>query len=791
MRALERKALRDLWAIRSQIVAIALVMACGVALFVAMRAVLDSLRYSMDSYYDRYRFADVFARLKRAPESLTAELAAIPGVGTVQTRVAAEVTLDVPRMAETASGRLISLPAVAGKTQQPLLNAVFLRRGRLPEHGRPEEAIAAEGFALAHGLELGDHVHVVINGRRRALRIVGVALSPEYIYSIGPAALFPDDRRFAVVWMGRQALAAAFDMEGAFNDVTLGLLPGADEAAVTVRLDALLERYGGLGAHGRKDQISHWYLSSELKQLRTVGMAVPLVFLLIGAYLLNVILARIVHQQREQIAALKAFGYADRQVGLHYLAMVGVVAVVGGIIGTALGAWMGNGLTGLYTKFYRFPVLSYRFGAHHVTQALLINAAAGVLGTWRSISNAVALPPAQAMRPEAPTAYRVSIAERLRLARFLSQPTRMVLRHLERRPLKSAFATLGLAMAVAITIVGSFTMDAIEHIMDVHFGVAQREDVWLNFVEPRSTRALHEARHMPGVLHAEPVRMVAATLRAGHHTRRVSVSGLDAGATLQQLVDEQIHVVTLPDAGIVLTGELAAALHADAGDRITMEVLEGPRTHYDVTVARVVHAFLGMGAYMRRSALNRVMREGSAMNGVQLQVDARALPALHQRIKNTPAIAGSSEHAAMLQSFEATIAESMGIMSFFNFLFAIVIACGVVYNSARVTLAERERELATLRVMGFRRREISAILLGEIFVLTVIAIPLGLAIGYGLAALISLSLTSELFRIPLYVRTSTFATAALIVVVATLLSGLSVRRRLDRLDLIAVLKTKE
>jgi putative ABC transport system permease protein len=791
VRALNRKALRDLWALRTQLVAIALVMACGVGLFVAMRSVLDSLRATMDTYYERNRFAQVFASLKRAPETVAARLAALPGIAALETRVVAAATLDVPGMAETASGRLISLPAVGGATHQPRLNAIHMRSGRLPEHGRADEIVATEGFALAHGLQLGDRLHAVINGHRRALRVVGIALSPEYVYTIGPAALFPDDRRFAVLWMGRQALGAAFDMEGAFNDVSFALLPNTEAAGLLARIDAILEPYGGLGAYARADQVSHWYLSSELQQLRTIGVAVPAVFLLIGAYLLNVILARIVNNQREQIAVLKAFGYANAAVGLHYAAMVAVIGVIGGGLGIALGAWLGSGLTAMYGDFYRFPLLLYAIGPQHVALALLVNGLAALLGTWRSIRAAVELPPAEAMRPQAPADYRPSIVERIGLARWLSQPVRIVLRNLERRPLKAAFATLGLAMGVAITIVGSFTMDSVDHIIDVHFGVAQREDVWVNFVEPRADRALDELRHLPGVLHAEGLRMVPARLRSEHRQRRVSISGLDPGSTLQQLVDDELRVVSMPPGGIVLTRELADVLEVAVGDEVTVEALEGPRPRRSVRVARIVHVYIGLGAYMCRDALNALMREGRVVNGAHLMVDPRALGAFNDRVKHTPSIASSTEHAAMLRSFEDTIAESMGTMTFVNFLFAIVIACGVVYNSARITLAERERELATLRVIGLRRGEISAILLGEIAVLTAAAIPLGLAIGYGLAAMVAAGLDSELFRIPLFVRPATFATAALIVILATLASALLVRRRLDRLDLIAVLKTRE
>lgn len=278
--------MRDLFHLRGQVIAVALVVACGIATYVTMRSSYDSLVVSRDAYYEAYRFADVFAQLKRAPESLAAEMQNIPGVATIQTRVVLEVTLDVPDLDEPATARLVSIP----ERQTPILNDIFIREGRYVESGRRDEVLVSEAFAEANRLQVGQSLGAVINGHWEQLRIVGIGLSPEYVHEIRAADIFPDRRRFGILWMSRDALGPAFDMEGAFNNVSVSLAPGASEADVIDRLDQLLERYGGLGAFGREEQESHRFLADEIEQDRITGIVVPSIFLGVAAFLIHMVL---------------------------------------------------------------------------------------------------------------------------------------------------------------------------------------------------------------------------------------------------------------------------------------------------------------------------------------------------------------------------------------------------------------------------------------------------------------------------------------------------------------------
>ncbi|MFQ5666418.1 MAG: ABC transporter permease, partial [Candidatus Binatia bacterium] len=760
MTALSRKLRRDLFHQRGQVIAIGLVVACGVAVFVTTRTAYDSLLFSQATYYAEYRFADVFSNLKRAPQAVGARIAAIPGVDAVRTRLVFDVTLDVPGVAEPATGRLVSIPERHG----PMLNDLYIRRGRYIEPGRRDEVLVSEAFADANRLDVGDTLGAVLNGRWERLRIVGVALSPEYVYEIRGSDIFPDNKRFGVLWMSREAMGPAFDMDGAFNDVVLSLAPGAVEGDVIRDLDRLLDRYGGLGAYGRHDQISHRFLSDEIAENRIFGTILPAIFLGVAAFLLNVVLSRLVSLQRDQIAVLKALGYNDFSVGLHYLEFA-LVAVFGGAVGgSGLGLWLGAQLNQLYVEFYRFPVLRYQAGPAVVVLACGIAAAAALLGAWAAVRRALALTPAEAMRPEPPPGFRAGMLERSGLQRVLSVPVRMILRNIMRRPLRAGLSLLGIAFAVAILILGRYFVDAIQRIADVQFRIVQRDDVTVAFHDPLPARARHDIRRLPGVLVAEPYRAVPVRLRFEHRTRRTALVGLDPGTQLHRLIGRDLRPIEVPDHGVLLTTKLADLLGASRGDVLTVAVLEGQRQVRQVPVVGSVDELVGVSAYMSLPGLSRLLRDGGTVSGAFLRVDALATPRLYADLKRLPAVSGVTLRKVALASFEETLARSMGIFTSVLIVFACVIAVAVVYNAARIALSERARELASLRLLGFTRGEVSVMLLGEQAILTVLAIPLGYLIGFRLCVLLASAYQWELFRLPLFVSTTSYAFACLVVV---------------------------
>ena len=787
MRALERKLWRDLSRMKGQSVAIAAVIGCGIAVFIGARSTLRSLESARQSYYDRSRFADVFSGLRRAPRSIANRVHEIPGVASVDDRIVEGVILDVPGLAEPAVGKLISLP----DSGEPNLNLVHLLRGRFPETFRTGEVLAEEAFVSAHGFEPGDSFEAILNGRLQKLTIVGVGMSPEYITTIQPGSLWPDDQRFGIFWMPRRQMEAAFDMEGAFNDLTLSLAPGGNETEVIRRLDRVLLSHGGLGAIGRDLHLSHRFVSDELAQLRIMSLVPPSIFLGVAVFLLNVALRRLLTLQREQIATLKAFGYDNRRIGLHYASLVGVIVSGGVLLGCLLGLWMGRSMTSMYAEFYRFPAALFRIDVWTLLAGGGIAFVSSLVGVSLAVRRAVSIPAAEAMRPEPPPDYRPSLVERLGWHRRLPQAHRMILRELSRRPGKAAMTTLGIAFACAILVVGNFGKDAIGFLIDFQFGLQERHDASITFHEAIPARAVSSLLHLPGVAEVEVNRSAPVRLVRGQYSRQTSITGLGERRELFRLLDAGGREVDLPPEGLVLSSALSRILRVSPGDRVRVEVLDFERPVREVRVSGIVDDFAGTSAYMSLNALHALLDEPPVISGAWLRIAEGSEEAVFRELKEIPVVAGVTLQRVAVQGFMESFADNLLRMRLFNVCFACVIAVGVVYNSARVALSERSRELATLRVIGFTRGEVSTVLLGELFFLTFLAIPVGWGIGYGLCLLISSALETELYRIPLVLNPPTFVFAAFVVVSAAAGSGWLVRRGIDHLDLVGVLKSRE
>ena len=788
MRAMNRKVLRDLWHLRGQVLAIGMVVAAGIAALIMSLSTLEALDETTAAYYERYRFGDVFAWVKRAPESVEQRIAALQGVRTVQTRVSRVATVDIEGFAEPVMGQFVSVP----EERQPVLNQLVLRSGRLPSEGGEDEVVLNEPFAEAHNLASGKQIVAVINGHRRVLRIVGTALSPEFVYALGPGALMPDDRRFGILWMSHETLAAAYDLKGAFNSVSLDLERGANAEQVVQQLDRILERYGGVGAIARKDQLSNWFVMNEMEQLRTMSMILPTIFLVISAFLTNMVLGRLVATERGQIGLMKAFGYSSGEVGFHYAKFVVGIVFVGSLIGIVAGTWLGRMNTQMYADLFRFPILLYQPSTTAIVIAVGVSLASALLGSVGAVRRAAGLPPAQAMNPPAPAVFRRMRLWDTRAARWLDQGSRIILRNVLRSPARSAMTVLGVAAAVGLLVLAMQWNDALDYLGESYFFHAQHQDATIGLAEPQSDTIIRDFEHLPGVLAVEPMRIVGADLSVGPVTHRGSLTGLESDAWLQPIFDDATaRVVPAPPDGLVLGTVLADKLGVSIGDRVWLEILEGRRPEVSLPVVGLVETYIAMPAFINIDALNRMLKERPSAEYVNLLIDSRHEAAFYAKLKELPMVSAVMLRRAAIDSFYSTIVEHiMVFITLFSGL-ACALGFGVAYNSTRIALSERGRELATLRVLGFSHGEISYILLGETGLLIAIGLPFGCLLGRALSELMAASFKTELFRIPLTIEPSTYGLSVIIALAATLISALVVRHRLDHLDLIEVLKTRE
>jgi putative ABC transport system permease protein len=784
---LDRKLLRDLKRLKGQVAAVSIVMACGLAMMITTRSLIASLDGTRADYYESNRFADIFGTLKRAPNHLASQLSALPGVAGVQTDIAGLVTLDLPGVDEPASGLVRSLPDFG----EPELNRPFLRRGRWLEPGSRRELLVGEAFAKANNLNPGDTLALIMNGRRQDFRVAGIVLSPEYIFESRPGAALPDNRTYGIFWMTYKEVATAWDLYGAFNSFSLKLAPGADPAPVLAAADDLLKPYGGAGSYSRKDHPSHIRVTDEIRVLQILSVGFPAIFLGVAAFMTNAVLSRLLALQREQIAILKAFGFANGQIVRHYLKFAAVIGLVGTVLGFFAGLFLGRWMVGLYELFFRFPDLSFRLDRHAVALAFGVGLLAVLAGVLGAVRKAAKLPPAEAMRPEPPANYRPSFIERPALSRLFSHSFRIAVRNLERRPVQALFTIAGLSLATALLILPNTLRAGIANILDYQWDLMQRQDVNLGFAEPSAIRTLHELERLPGVMHVEPLRSTAVRIHFRGRDRQIGLRSLDPHSAHSRAVDRSGREITPDGDGLIVSAKLAQVLGAQVGDELVIEALMGKRPARPVRLIGLAEDFTGIAAYMDRRSINRFLGEGDVITGASFTLDMARRAEFLAAIKEVPRISWIAIKETMRTSFRETTAQMMGMLTTLYLSMAVIVSFGVIYNNARISLAERARELATLRVVGMTQREVGAVIVTELTILALTAVPLGLLLGTGIATVIISSVNTETVRLPLVFTPYTYTFALIVVAIASVLSALVVLRKLKHLDLIGALKAPE
>lgn len=782
---LDRKLLRDMRRLWPQLLAAVLVLSAGLSTLVMAGGLIRSLESARDGFYANQRLANIAASCVRAPLATATAIAALPGVRSVEPRVVGLAALTLPGRSEGFSARVVSLPDHG----RPEVNDLALRAGRWPEPGAAREALVSSAFAEANGLSPGTRMTALIRGQRETLTVTGVADGPEFVFFAPPGEIFPQMERFGVIWLGQEGLARALDMEGAFNDLAVRLTDQSQERAVIQAIDTLLAPYGGQGAIGRDLMMSDRFISEELKQLRTMGAFLPLVFLLVAGFLVNVTLTRLVAAERATIGLLKSLGFEGGAIAWHYAKLSLIVALFGAIGAIWLGVLMGEGMGDVYARVYRFPDFAFAPDFWSSAAAAAVAIAACAAGAASAVWQAASLPPALALAPPAPVSFRAAAGLDRALNR-LDPHSRIIARRLVRFPLRAGATSLGIALALALLVASTTFPASVREMVRVNFDLVNRQSVAFTLSEPRGFEALGEIAALPGVQAVEPVRVRNAVFAFEGRREREALLGLTPTPRLNRLLDAELRPLALRSDGLTLSRRLAAKLGAKIGDRVRVETTDGRRLARDLMVVAIADTRVGGAAYMEIEAMGRAFGEPRRVSTVYALIDPSAREALDAIVRETPAIVAASYTADARASQMALFEQGVGLMALMFNGFAALMAAGVAYAAGRVTLAEQTRDLATLRVLGFTRLECSLVLLGELAVLTLMAIPLGLVLGWALAGALMRAFATDLITLRLVVDPHAYAGAAAFVIGAVVVTALIVRTGIDRLSMTETLKAR-
>ena len=791
-RVLLRKLGRDMLERTGALLALLVIVAIGVGIFVSMAAVYRDLEGARSRYYAAYQLADFSVDLKRAPMHVVAEVAALPNVRAARGRVHLGVRIDLPDVDQPISGTAISMPA----QPVPVLNGIMSRKGTWFSDGQAKEAILDDAFASAHGLGPGSRIRVVLLDKQHDLLVVGTAVSPEFVYVIPPGGgMAPDPSRYGILYLPERFLQESGDLDGAYNEIT-GLVHDASRVALdnTLRLiEDRLDLYGVTNTTPVHEQASAKYLDNELIQLKVNVLILPALFLAVAALVLNVLMGRLVVQQRTVIGTLKALGYSSGAITRHFLAFGVAVGAMGGLAGVALGWWLQGVFVGMYREIFALPGIEAHPQLDILAGGVAISVVFAVLGTLKGVRSGARLTPAEAMRPPPPEKGGRVLPE---LVPWLWRPLpfrwKMILRAVFRNPFRSSVSVFASMISTALVAATLSGLDAFDYMMQYEFEQVSHQDITVAFRDPRGERALGEFASLPTVSEAEPQLVVVCDLSNGPHRKRVGLTGLPRGNRLYTPLDRAGRPVIVPDEGLVLTAKLAELLGVAQGGAVRLRPLIGRRQEVEAVVVGTVDSYLGLSGYADIAYLSRLLGEEWVANAA-LGTLFRGAPqmAFFRALRKRPTVIGVGERTRALTQIEDTFGEMMRKSIGITVLFAGLIAFGSVLNAALVSLNERRREVGTLRVLGYTPMQISEIFSGESLLVNTVGILLGVAGGVGLTHLLARAYNTELFRFPAVVVPRTLVTSALLVLIFVVAAQLIVHWMIRRLPWLEVMKIKE
>ncbi len=792
MSALAVKLRRELWHSVGTLASVVAIIAIGAASYIGIGSAARIVGQSQATYYSNYRLADFWVEVKKAPLTVVERLAALPEVTRLETRIAYDVILDVPDEPQPLAGRLISVPPERLDT---MLNGLHLIRGTRFSPNRDDEVILNEAFAKAHGLQPGDTLTLLLNRKRERFRIIGTAISPEYVYMIrGEGDFIPDPRRFGTLYVKERFARDVLDFKDAFNQLvgTVSAAESGDVDRLLERLERELEPYGVLATTPRERQASNRFLSDEIKQLRSFAAVAPMIFMGVAALVLNVVMSRLIERQRTTIGTLKALGYSGRTILFHYLRFAVVIGLAGGVGGIGLGMLAARGMIAIYQDFFQFPDFDHRLYPDLMLTGIGISMFFAVGGALKGAWAALRLHPAEAMRPKPPERGGAIILERWPwLWRRLGFRSHMALRGLFRHPVRTGSAMLSTALATGIMFLSLTLISAVFFMLDFQFTQVLQSDVDIGYRDALSRRAHLEARDLPGVIFAEPIFAMTCDLRNGPHRRRNAIIGLDESHRLTRPLRKDLTPIDIPVHGLALAKKLAEILDVRRGDLVELTPVRGRRQTVHAPVVEIAESYLGLDCYADRRYLARLLGEGDAVSSIQMRLAPEQAETLFRRVKELPNAQALTYQIDVRETVNRTIIRTIATVHAILIFFAGVIAFGAILNNALVDLADRLREVSTLRVLGYSPAEVAAIFFRQSMLVFVCGLALGFPLSRVMLRGVMANTPTELVRIPEVMHPLVPWAVALVALVFVLAAQAIVYWRIRKLDWLEGVKVRE
>lgn len=772
--------------------AIVAIIAVGTACFSGMLGTFYNLDDAKASYYSRCRMADFWINLKKAPDSAVEQLNDIQGISEIRSRIVFPVVVDLENVVKPLSGQIISMP----ESMDPVINGFVMKRGSYFSRDRNDEVIVSEKFAKARNIVPGSFIHLVMNGEKKKMLVTGTAISSEFIYLTPPGSIVPDNEGYGIFWAKRKYIEDRFGFHGACNSIVGLLTPEAkvNPGMTMERIRRKLNRYGVFSETLLKNQYSNLSLHSEMSGLKMQATVLPIIFMGVAALILNVVMLRMAEQQRTVIGTLKALGLNNRTILTHFFKFGLVVGLCGGAAGCVLGYFIASGMVVMYQQFFSFPHLVNQLYPGLMLFGVLISVAFAVGGSLRGVRAVIALSPAEAMHPSPPATMGKIMLERWdAFWSRLNFRQQMVFRGIFRNKGRSIIGICAAMFGGAILFLAMGLFDSFQYMLIFEYDKVLRSDFIISFRDETAYDAVYAAARLPGISRAEAQLSVPCHLSNGNHNKKMAITGIKPDAKLTIPRDNNGNPVPVPETGLLINRRLAQELHVKPGDTLTMVPIKGIKTPHSLKIAGIVETTFGLVAYADFSYLNRLIDQSAALSSIQLngRPNQAQRTALYRQVKRYPKLSSLSEISEMKKKMSEEFIQSMAFFTGVMIFFAGIIFFGSILNSSLIAISERQREIATFRVLGYQTSEVGQIFFWENLIINMIGAFCGLPLGYFMLYGMAEQYQNDMYSMPCAVTPATWILTPVLALCFIIGAYVVIRRVLGKLDWPEALKMKE
>lgn len=787
-----KKFYRDISESKGQFVSVLAVVIVGVMFYTGLNSTMENLSKSSSKYYQDYRMGDLWCSLYRAPDSIVRSIEEVPGVKKATGRVIQDARISLK--SGEAVVRLISMP----DQKKAVVNDIIMKSGSYFSSDANNQCIVSEDFLKANDLSIGQVIEPIINGDKVKLKIIGSAKSPEYAYELKDGdQTFPDPEKFGVVYVKKSYFQMVVDFKDSVNDISLQLNDPDTYKKVKDDLEKILKPYGLISIIERKNWVSYAAFDSDISSLKSMSSVFPMFFFVVSAVIIYITMTRMIENQRTQMGALKALGYSNLHILLHYQTYPILVGVLGSIIGSLLGVFVvGKGLIGIFNDIYNLPLEKMVVHGDLVLPAALLALFFCVAAGYNACRKELALVPSQSMRQKPPAAGKKMLLENIKfLWKAMNFSWKIILRNLFRYKRRSAMASVGVIFSMALILVALGLNNSVHDMIKVQFSQIQKYDLKISFSKILDADDLNFIEGIDNIKSVEPVMETGMEITNGWRKKDVGLIALDSNSNLFGVLDKDGKPVAIPQEGILLPERLMDTLLLQTGEKAYVRFYyPGKNEDKDkkqVAVKGVISPYTGQSAVCSTEYLKYLLQEGLIVNAAYIKLEnPENLNQTVNKLKDILTISTVQSKSEAEENYQKTTGSTNTVIAFM-LIGAGILAFTVIYNITNINIFERRREIATLSVLGFTAGELKSLVLNENYFVSAFGIITGMPLGKYLLELLTKMQETDNMQMPAVLNNSSYLIAVLMVAIFTIMANVLLTKKILSINMVESLKSTE